>query len=184
MGRKLDKVFVVDVESACWLGKPPLGQMNEIIEIGISEINVENLEITNTQGYIVKPEFSKISVFCTELTGLTQEIVDKGDSLVNVCNQIKSDFCTEKRIWASYGEYDRNQFRKYCQIFNAKYPFGNIHWNIKSIASIFYGWPEMGMDKLLEKTGIKLEGKHHCGKDDSYNTANILVNILQKGRSL
>jgi len=78
MGRKLDKIIVVDVESTCWKGKPPEGQINEIIEVGLATVNVETLEIINKQSYIVKPKLSIISNFCTELTSITQEMVDKG----------------------------------------------------------------------------------------------------------
>jgi len=70
MGRKLDKIIVVDVESTCWKGKPSEGQINEIIEVGLG--------IINKQSYIVKPKLSIISNFCTELTSITQEMVDKG----------------------------------------------------------------------------------------------------------
>jgi len=182
MGRKLDKILVVDVESTCWMGQPPIGQVNEIIEVGISAINIEDLKILGKKSYIVKPSLSKISKFCTELTGLTQEIVEKGENFKDVCNKIKTVYGTESRIWTSFGEYDKNQFKKCCDLFNIKSPFSDMHWNVKSMASIFYGWPEMGMDKLLNKLGMKLEGRHHCGADDAYNIAKILVDILGKGR--
>ena len=174
MGRKLDKIIVVDVESTCWKGKPSEGQINEIIEVGLG--------IINKQSYIVKPKLSIISNFCTELTSITQEMVDNGEDFDQVCEKIRYEYGTDSRIWASFGEYDKNQFRKCCSRFNVKYPFSDMHWNIKSIASIFYGWPEMGMDNLLNKLGLKLEGRHHRGVDDAYNVAKILIDILRRGR--
>jgi len=182
MGRKLDKIIVVDVESTCWMGEPPIGQMNEIIEVGVSTIETSNLSIIGKDSYIIKPRFSKISDFCTELTGITQEMVDEGQTFESVCSQIKVNYGSESRIWASYGEYDKQQFKKICSMFNARYPFSDMHWNIKSMASLFYGFPEMGMDKLLNKLGIKMDGRHHRGIDDAYNIAKILIDILEKGR--
>ena len=35
MSGKLDKILVVDIEATCWEGKPPAGEQNEIIEVGI-----------------------------------------------------------------------------------------------------------------------------------------------------
>ena len=110
------------------------------------------------------------------------EVVDKGEDFKDVCNKIQTVYGTESRIWASFGEYDKNQFRKCCNLFNLKYPFSDIHWNIKSMASVFYNWPEMGMDNLLKKLNMKLEGTHHRGVDDAYNSAKILIDILKKGR--
>ena len=40
----------------------------------------------------------------------------------------------------------------------------------------------MGMDNLLNKLGLKLEGRHHRGVDDAYNVAKILIDILRRGR--
>jgi inhibitor of KinA sporulation pathway (predicted exonuclease) len=65
-------------------------------------------------------------------------------------------------------------------MFNARYPFSDMHWNIKSMASLFYGFPEMGMDKLLNKLGIKMDGRHHRGIDDAYNIAKILIDKVEK----
>ncbi len=81
MGRKLDKIIVVDVESTCWMGEPPIGQMNEIIEVGVSTIETSNLSIIGKDSYIIKPRFSKISDFCTELTGITDTMLRKPHAL-------------------------------------------------------------------------------------------------------
>lgn len=182
MGRKLDKIVMVDVESTCWRGQPPTGQMNEIIEVGICSINIDDLSISDKNSYIVKPTYSIVSDFCTELTGLTQEIVDNGETFANICNKIQNEYGSRSRIWVSYGEYDKNQFKKCCRIFDVEYPFSDMHWNLKAMASIFYGWKEMGMDKLLDKLGIKMDGRHHRGIDDAYNISKILIDILSKGR--
>ena len=44
MARRTDRILVVDVESTCWAGDPPLGQMSEIIEIGLGVVDVAALE--------------------------------------------------------------------------------------------------------------------------------------------
>lgn len=182
MPRNLDQIVVIDIESCCWRGNPPLGQMNEIIEVGLALIDTPSLEIINRESYMIRPQHSEISDFCTQLTGITKDMVKDGKDFKKVCNLIQNNYGTQQRIWASFGEYDKKHFRKMCSVFNAEYPFSDMHWNIKTMASIFYGWPEMGMDKLLKKIGMKLEGEHHRGVDDAYNIAKILIGILEKGR--
>jgi hypothetical protein len=34
----MKSILAVDVESTCWLGKPPSGEQSEIIEIGVSRL--------------------------------------------------------------------------------------------------------------------------------------------------
>lgn len=182
MGRKLDKIIVVDLEATCWRGQPPIGQKNEIIEIGLAIVETASLNIIDNRSIMVKPVMSEISEFCTELTSITPEMVEDGVSLELACHKISSLYQSSSRIWTSYGEYDKKQFHESCDFFNVKYPFSDMHWNIKSMASIFYGWPEMGMDKLLNRLNIEMDGQHHRGVDDAYNIAKILIEILKKGR--
>ncbi len=182
MKRDNSKILVVDLESTCWMGHPPNSQINEIIEIGMSIVDVKSLTIEDNIGYIVKPRNSKVSNFCTELTTITQEMVDNGEDLSIVVQKIIKTYGSKKYLWASYGEYDKNQMKHCCNLYNAEYPFSDMHLNIKTFASMFYGIQEMGMDKLLNKLNIPLEGTHHRGIDDSYNLSKILIEILKTGR--
>jgi inhibitor of KinA sporulation pathway (predicted exonuclease) len=77
MAKKLDKILVVDLEATCWNGPIPEGMVNEIIEIGVCLLDVNTGEITDNRGIIVKPEHSVVSEFCTELTTITPELVEK-----------------------------------------------------------------------------------------------------------
>ena len=182
MRRDNSKVLVVDLESACWMGHPPNGQSNEIIEIGLSVLDVKSLTIEDSVSYIVKPRHSKISSFCTKLTTITQEMVDNGEDLKVVTPKIIKKYGSQRYLWASYGEYDKNQMKHYCNMHNAIYPFSDMHLNLKTFASMFYGIKEVGMEELLKNLDIPLEGTHHRGVDDSYNLAKILIEILKKGR--
>jgi hypothetical protein len=39
MVRQLDQILVIDVESTCWQGKTPAGQVSGIIEIGVCPVD-------------------------------------------------------------------------------------------------------------------------------------------------
>ena len=43
--KRTNKVNVIDVESTCWDGDPPQGQVSEIIQVGISVIHVPSATI-------------------------------------------------------------------------------------------------------------------------------------------
>lgn len=76
-------ILVVDLEATCWRVKPPpIGQHNEIIEIGWALLDFSNHDgsgsvVTREGTILVKPVRSKVSKFCTELTTITQEMVDE-----------------------------------------------------------------------------------------------------------
>jgi inhibitor of KinA sporulation pathway (predicted exonuclease) len=73
---KRDIALVIDFEATCWRGRPPKGMYNEIIEIGITGVDYRTKEIKFKDTIIVKPKFSEISAFCTELTSIDQKLID------------------------------------------------------------------------------------------------------------
>ena len=77
MARKLDVIIVVDLEATCWEGDPPPGQEKEIIEIGVCTLDIASGTRSDKQSILVRPETSWVSEFCTRLTTLTQEQIDR-----------------------------------------------------------------------------------------------------------
>jgi len=176
----LDKIVVVDLEATCWKGYPPKGQTNQIIEIGVCLLDVKTSEITDKRALLIKPTRSTVSSFCTELTTITQELLDtKGISLKEACNILFTDYNSKKRVWASYGDYDRRMVEKDCNAHSIKYPMGHKHINVKSWFALKHKLnKEIGMAKALKLLKTPLEGTHHRGVDDAYNTAKILSYCL------
>ena len=179
MAKLLDQIIVVDIESTCWEGSPPEGQDNEIIEIGLCMFDVENRTRLEKQSIIVKPIHSEVSSFCTELTTLTPEMISHGISFKEACKKLKKEFIAPKRLWASYGDYDRRQFERQCKAEKVGYPFSPTHLNVKNLFALWKKLPyEVGMAEALEILELPLEGVHHRGIDDAWNIALILQKIL------
>jgi inhibitor of KinA sporulation pathway (predicted exonuclease) len=190
MSANLTKVFVVDVEATCWETPEEQGtQPNEVIEIGICELNVKTGKIDNGSSYVIQPRFTKVSAFCTQLTGWTQEAVDNGGLIIPTLQQIEKDYgLTKNHLWFSCGEYDRIKLG--CQgggslgvlygVPRSENPFDRMrHVNIKTLFALKHKLPrELGMAKMLNKLGEKLEGRHHNGCDDALNIAKIVKHIL------
>jgi len=182
--KKLDSILVVDVESTCWEGPPPTGEDNEIIEIGLCVLDVATGERKGRDSILVRPERSRVSEYCTKLTTLTQAQVDAGVSFAEACNLLKEKYGSDQRLWASYGDYDRQMFDRQCRERGVPYAFGKGHVNIKSLFAVTCGLPrEMGLSRALKYLGLELEGTHHRGSDDAWNVAAILGRLLLAARA-
>ncbi len=183
MGKRMDQILVIDVESTCWEGDPPPGQESEIIEIGLCMLDVAVLQRLENRSILVRPERSTVSAYCTALTTLTQADVEDAISLRKACRILRREYHAHQRIWASYGDYDRRQFERNCRAQDIAYPFGPGHINVKSLFAVVHRLPrEVGLDKALEMLGLSLEGTHHRGGDDAWNIARILGELLLRGR--
>ncbi len=181
------RILVIDIESTCWepQNSKPHNEYQEIIEVGIAEVDTEKFYIVANEGLLIKPVYSKVTDFCTKLTTLTTEQLDKGFTYEFVCKELVSLYDSPNRTWASWGDFDRKQFQKDSELKLVKYPFGPRHINIKNLFSVLYGLDkELGLDAALKYLGMKLEGTHHRGVDDARNIAKIFMHLLKKFRGV
>ncbi|MCP4663516.1 MAG: exonuclease domain-containing protein [bacterium] len=184
MARRLDQILVIDIESTCWDGTPPPGQENEIIEIGLCTLEVAGADRRDRESLLVRPERSTVSAFCTELTTLTQDQVDRGIPFAEACGLLAERYRSKQRTWASYGDYDRRQFARQCESRQLPYPLGPTHLNVKNLLALALGLRrEVGMAEALALLDLPLEGTHHRGDDDAWNIAGMLAVLLRRLRS-
>jgi inhibitor of KinA sporulation pathway (predicted exonuclease) len=179
MGRAaLDKIVVVDLETTCW-EKRERDRIMEVIEIGVCLLDISSGEISARQSILIRPVYSVVSEFCTKLTTLTQEVVETGIGFREACVKLEDEYQTKKRVWASYGDFDRHQFERECRLKNIPYPFGSRHINVKSLFAIKHRLTEeIEMDKALALLGLELMGTQHRGVDDAYHVARILYPLI------
>lgn len=188
MIRPLNKILVIDVESTCWAQQTY--QQNEIIEIGMCELILlkNNMyDIKNNRSVYIKPLHSEVSEFCTELTGLTKEYIDKhGIMPEDAYREIYKEYGKSNTIWASYGDYDRKMFERMSTLYNIKYPLGRTHLNVKTLFALSASLDkEAGLGEAVRLSGRIFSGTQHCGMDDAYNITKILQDLLiylKKGR--
>lgn len=183
MAKRLDFALVIDVESTCWDHEPPRGQTSEIIEIGLCLVDLRLLTRLERRSIMVRPVRSQVSTFCTDLTGITGPMVHDALPLEEALRILQGQYHAADRLFASWGDYDRNQFRRNCQTSGLSYPFGPTHLNVKNLFSVAYGLPaELGIDAACRHLGITLEGRHHRGVDDAWNVARILCMLIKRIR--
>jgi inhibitor of KinA sporulation pathway (predicted exonuclease) len=176
---------VIDVEATCWDGPPPPGSVHEIIEIGVTVVDVSARCRVSRHRVLVRPARSAVSDFCTGLTGLTQAEVERGVTFAEACRILIEEYEAGKRPWASWGEYDRRQFARQSQVDGVAYPFGHpterTHSNAKAVFAAAYGLRRKpGMDHALRIAGLPLEGRHHSGEDDAWNIAALVLHLLDR----
>ncbi|WP_369382925.1 exonuclease domain-containing protein [Streptomyces sp. cg36] len=175
-------INVVDVEATCWPGSRPPGEVSEIIEVGLTVIDLDAGRRLARHRIVVRPARSRVSAFCTELTGLTQDEVDQGLAFAEVCRLLAAEHGAGTRPWVSWGDYDRNQFTRQCRATRTPYPFGRHHTNAKAVFTQAYGLRKRpGMAQALEIAGRRLEGRHHRGEDDAWNIAGLVLHLSERG---
>jgi inhibitor of KinA sporulation pathway (predicted exonuclease) len=182
VARQLDQVVVIDIEATCWESTPPAGQEPEVIEIGVCTLSVATRQRLDRLSNLVCPQRSTVSAYCTSLTTLTQQQVSTGRSFKEACAYLRKEFATKDRAWASWGDYDRRQFERQCQVEGIAYPFGPSYLNVKTLFALMHALPhEVGMDEALRTLHLPLEGTHHRAGDDAWNIALILATLLGSG---
>jgi inhibitor of KinA sporulation pathway (predicted exonuclease) len=177
MANKLDVLLIVDIEATCWeRGEKPPGEHSEVIEIGICQFDLEQWKPTDKFQIVVTPVMSTVSKYCTNLTGWTQKSLEThGVSLQTAVQLLQNEFDSKRRVWASWGDYDRWMFQADCNRKAIPYPFGTRHQNLKTIFAIHNMLrKEVGMMTALQFAGLQLEGEHHKGVDDAWNIGRLL----------
>lgn len=175
------KELIIDVESTCWDNKEEQkNQINEVIEIGYAI--VENNKIIENGDIYVKPQYSTISKFCTQLTGITQEKVEKEGVLPKEAYARLNKLFSKVSKWGSYGNYDKNILTTNSQLYKLKLNMPE-HFNIRLLASKKYyngsdpyAAPSNPKD-VLQKLKMPWEGRNHNGKDDALNIAKLYLKI-------
>ncbi|MGW7610897.1 exonuclease domain-containing protein [Streptomyces sp. NPDC054766] len=173
---------VVDVEATCWEGPPPPGAVREIIEIGLTVVDLDRGVRVEKHRLLVRPARSTVSAFCTELTGLTQSEVAEGIEFPEACRELAARHSAGQRPWASWGDYDRHQFTRQCAATTTPYPFGHRHTNAKAVFTTAHGLRKRpGMAYALSLAELPLEGRHHRGEDDAWNIAALILDLAGRG---
>lgn len=190
MRADLKTIFVADVEATCWETKEEQGtRPNEVIEIGISVLDGRTRDILECLSIPIKPRFTTVSPFCTQLTGWTQEALDvDGLDIVDALKVVRELGMDKDSVWFSCGEYDRVKLNagnphlagSLGQLYGLKrwdspFAMARTHINVKTIFALKHGQRyETELQGMLAKYGLTFEGRHHNGGDDAKNIARVV----------
>jgi 3'-5' exoribonuclease 1 len=175
------KYIIVDLEATCWQERK--GQKSEIIEIGALCVD-DHRQILGEFNQIIKPLVHPVlSDFCTELTSITQEMVDKGLHFVESMNHFLDwiNSFEDDYLICSWGFYDKKQFISDCQLHGMSGDWiTDQHISLKhQYAQIKSLSRPIGMKSALKTERMQLEGTHHRGIDDARNIAKIFIRFFE-----
>ena len=179
-------LIVVDLEATCSDdGAVPRDQM-EIIEIGAVLVEMDGLSMLDTfQSFVLPIRHQDLTPFCTELTGITQNMVeDDGVPFTDAVTSFKAWMRLGERdaVFGSWGDYDRKQFDQDCRFHRIAYPMPR-HINLKKTFSTKQGLrKQLGMAGALKTCGLPLDGDHHRALDDAQNISKLLPWIVGDAR--
>lgn len=178
----MNNIIVLDIEGTCSDNKHWRKQnYSEIISMGVVEIEMSNFKIIPRDNILVKPIKTRITDYCTMLTGLTQvELDEKGIPFEHACLRLKTKYNTHKKIWASFGIKDKMIFRAQCFATKTEFPMGTQYYDVRNLSALLLGLKEeKGLNETLNMLDMEFDGRSHNSLDDSKNTARILIKLLQ-----
>ncbi|ROO89788.1 inhibitor of KinA sporulation pathway (predicted exonuclease) [Actinocorallia herbida] len=175
---------VVDVEATCWPGRmAPPGETAEIIEIGVCVVDLAAGVRLARDRLLVRPGRSRVSRFCTELTGLSAADLAAAPPFGWGCAELARAHDAGRRPWASWGGFDREIFRSQCARDGVPYPFSDRHTDAKAVFAEAHGLGHRpSRPEALRLAGLTGDGTEHRGADDAWNAAALVLHLAALGR--
>lgn len=184
-------ICVLDFEATCCnKNEFPRNQM-EIIEFPsiLYKISNHKVEFISQFHKYVKPTIHPILTnFCTELTGITQNMVDEVETIEKIYDEhikwLNDNLPKDaKLIFATCGHWDLKTMLP-NEIYNKKLKLNNFYKkyiNVKDEYQYFYKQKAYSMKNMLDYLKITLDGRLHSGIDDTKNISKILLKMIDNG---
>ncbi|XP_075927932.1 ERI1 exoribonuclease 3 isoform X3 [Petromyzon marinus] len=184
--------LVLDFEATCDKDAPPRPQ--EIIEFPILRVNGKSMEVESTFHTYVRPTaHPELSAFCTELTGIVQDMVDGRPTLDQVLQMVDEWMEKEglldpetKSVFVTCGDWDlKVMLPGQCSHLNLQPRDCYRSWiNIKKVYAASAGRYAKGIADMMAGLNLQHEGRLHSGIDDCKNIAAILKELARRGATL
>lgn len=183
----IEYYVVLDFEATC--KKDEQIRPQEIIEFPSVIVEASTNKIISEFQEYIKPIFNPILTnFCTELTGITQSMVDNGKDFKTVVKMYnkwlnENGLYNGNFIFITCGNPDLSKmYPKQCELSGIKIDGHFKRWiNIKNEFTKFYGIKSGNMKNMLDSLFLTLNGRWHSGIDDCRNTARIWMKMIDDG---
>lgn len=196
--KPLKQLVSIDLECTC--DSPVQIYPMEIIELACIKVDLANLTSHEEPFHeYVRPVVNpQLTLFCTDLTGILQSVLDESDDIsvvvkrllqwMNKQNLISDDYQEKKEQFSfvSCGNYDMNclqpALNKYYESQGKETPDFFKEWiNIKKpFVQITHQWPR-GLYHMLEILEESATGNLHSAIDDCKNLAKVIQVLDKRG---
>jgi inhibitor of KinA sporulation pathway (predicted exonuclease) len=179
---KTTRLNIIDLEATCVEDRKANPDfISEIIEIGIVQVAIPTFEILHKDSIFVKPQYSEITEFCTQLTTITPDKVKSGRTMEQAFEFLFDKYKTKKYPWGSWGAYDYFMFNKMYKLYNIDNPMATKHINLKLLFALYHGLnKEFNVEKALKHANLEFEGTPHRGIDDALNAKRLAEICLKQ----
>ncbi|UUM25596.1 PolC-type DNA polymerase III [Mycoplasmopsis agalactiae] len=154
-------------------------KFHEIIEFGAVDIN-QDLKIGKVTQFFIKPQ-AKIGAFTTELTGITQQMLDSEGLSIKDGLQRIYDCLDGKVAIAHNAKFDFNFLKEQFRLNNVPFPNVTV---IDTLIASRIGFPNYKRHKLEDvasRLGVVYDPNvAHRGDYDAKVLANVWVNIISE----
>jgi len=176
-------IFVIlDLEATCWQGNA-MDRLPEIIELAAFRLNGYGEWMDQFQSFVRPVDHPRLSAYCTELTSITQEQVNKAKPFSIVCQAFQDWLELEDgaQLICTWGGKDIDLIKDECHRHRYDSSFLPSGINLKAqYASMQRLSKEVGLRKALEYNEIEFEGTPHRAIDDAYNTAHLFLRFIDR----
>lgn len=189
--------LVLDFESTCQ--DPEQGPINpqEIIEFPCLLVRADDLGLVAEFHEYIKPVGKpQLTTFCTELTGITQDMIQDRDYFPGVLESFVSWYKsrglnTSNATFVTCGQWDlETMLPKQCLYSGLTVPYmldvgeSGEFVNIKLTHQKTMGQYAKGIEAMQGHLGLEFEGHLHSGIADCRNILSVMKGLVGRGAKL
>jgi len=186
--------LALDFEAQCQQGRRI--QPQEIVEFPCIMVDAQNFQIIDTFHQYIKPiAYPKLTDFCTELTGITQDMVEDCNTWVPTMDTFikwykSHDLNPVNATFVTCGNWDlASCLPGQCAFSQVDIPLvldvgcSGQFVNLKSSYQQFTGKYGKGLTDMQKELGLEFEGRLHSGIDDCSNILTIMKTMAKGGHT-
>lgn len=189
-----DYYLVIDFEATCDEHQNQTTYRHEIIEFPVQLVSTKKARVISHFHSYVRPLINpRLTTFCTNLTGITQDMVNFAPTFPEILKQFEAWLenhglmSPQARVAVlTDGPWDMGRFLlQQCSISGVPYPKWGKKWiNVRKSFSNFYNTKKMCLKDMLSHLGMVFQGQPHSGLDDSKNIARVAIRLLRDGANM
>lgn len=153
------------------------GMPFEIIQIGAVKLN-EHFEKKDEFERLVKPQvYKKLHSVCSEVTGITQEMLEKGEHFVDIALDFL-EWCGQDYIFCTWGSTDLVELQRNMNYYDidANFPMPFLFYDVQKLYSLNFlnGKEHLSLQSAIEQLQIEETHQYHRALSDARYTAQIM----------
>ncbi|XP_014468220.1 PREDICTED: ERI1 exoribonuclease 3 [Dinoponera quadriceps] len=186
--RNFEYLLVMDFEATC--EKDQMFRPQEIIELPCAVLSTRDWNVKDIFHEYIRPRIHpKLTPFCTELTGIMQDMVENQPSFPDVFSR----FCewlakrgyfdeSDKSTFVTCGNWDlKVMLPNQCNLDDIALPDQFKQWiDLKHTFSEFVMYYPRSLQDMLARLNLPLQGRLHSGIDDVKNMITVIQALQEK----